>query len=143
MSGFRERRSANEARGGEADDLPAALVTGATSGIGAAFARELPSRTALLLTGRNRERLEQMRAALGHSDREVDCVQADLARGKDRDKLISRASEFGIDLLINNAGLGPYGPVLENDADFKRTGAEVNVVATADLTRHLLPDMLS
>jgi short-subunit dehydrogenase len=87
-----------------------ALVTGATSGIGAAVARELPSRTALLLTGRNCERLEQMRTILGHSDREVDCVQADLARVKDRDKLISRASEFGIDLLINNAGLGPYGP---------------------------------
>lgn len=65
------------------------------------------------------------------------------ARLEDRDKLISQAEKFGIDLLINNAGLGPYGPVLENDADFERTAAEVNVVATADLTRHLLPGMIS
>ena len=44
-------------------------------------------------------------------------MQADLARRDDRDKLIARAEEFEVDLLINNAGLGPYGPVLENDAD--------------------------
>ena len=62
-----------------------ALVTGATSGIGAAFARELPAATALLLTGRNGERLAKMRAELERSDRKVDCVQADLARREDRD----------------------------------------------------------
>ncbi|MCD6071939.1 MAG: hypothetical protein K0S42_2455, partial [Microvirga sp.] len=38
---------------------------------------------------------------------------------------------------------GPYGPVVENAADFERTAAEVNVVATADLTRRLLPGMIS
>jgi NAD(P)-dependent dehydrogenase (short-subunit alcohol dehydrogenase family) len=119
------------------------LVTGATSGIGAAFARELPAQTALLLTGRNRERLDEMRAVLGQPGREVDCVQADLAFIEDRDKLISRAEAFGIDLLINNAGLGPYGPVLQNDVDFERTAAEVNVVATVDLTRRLVPAMIS
>jgi uncharacterized protein len=120
-----------------------ALITGATSGIGAAFARELPAATALLLTGRNDERLAEMRAELERPDREVDCVQADLAGPEDRDKLIARAEEFGIDLLINNAGLGPYGPVLENDVDFERTTAEVNVVATTDLTRQLLPRMIT
>lgn len=119
-----------------------ALVTGATSGIGAAFARELPAATALLLTGRNGERLAEMRVELERADREVDCVQADLARAEDRDRLIARAEEFGIDLLVNNAGLGPYGPVLQNDADLERTAAEVNVVATADLTRRLLPGMI-
>ncbi len=119
-----------------------ALITGATSGIGAAFARELPDQTALLLTGRNRDRLDEMCTVLGQPGREVECVQADLARIEDRDQLIVRAEEFGIDLLINNAGLGAYGPVLENDADLERTAAEVNVVATADLTRHLLPGMI-
>jgi short-subunit dehydrogenase len=84
-----------------------ALVTGATSGIGAAFARELPAATALLPTGRNGERLAKMRAELERPDRKVDCVQADLARREDRDKLIARAEEFGIDLLINNAGSVP------------------------------------
>jgi short-subunit dehydrogenase len=71
------------------------LVTGATSGIGAAFARELPARTALLLTGRNRDRLDEMRAILGQPGREVDCVQADLARLEDRDKLIRRPRSSG------------------------------------------------
>jgi hypothetical protein len=83
-----------------------------------------------------------MRAVLGQPGREVDCVQADLAFIEDRDKLISRAEAFGIDLLINNAGLGLYGPVLENDVDFERTAAEVNVVATVDLTRRLVPTMI-
>jgi short-subunit dehydrogenase len=120
-----------------------ALITGATSGIGAAFARELPAATSILLTGRNSERLADMRAELQASGREVDCMRADLARLEDRDKLIAQAEGFGIDLLVNNAGLGPYGPVLENGADFERTAAEVNVVATADLTRRLLPGMIS
>jgi short-subunit dehydrogenase len=119
------------------------MVTGATSGIGAAFARELPAATALLLTGRNDERLAEMRAELERPDREIACEQADLARPEDRDRLIARAKEFGIDLLVNNAGLGPYGPVLENNAEVERTAAEVNVVATADLTRRLPPGMIS
>ena len=75
-----------------------ALVTGPTSGIGAAFARELPAATALLLTGRNGERLAEMRAELERPDREIDSVQADLARPEGRDKLVARAEEFGIDL---------------------------------------------
>jgi short-subunit dehydrogenase len=120
-----------------------ALITGATSGIGAAFACKLPAATALLLTGRNGERLAEMRAKLERPGCEIDCIQADLTQVEDRDKLIARAQEFGIDLLINNAGLGPYGPVLENDADVERTTTEVNVVATADVTRRLLPAMIA
>jgi uncharacterized protein len=119
-----------------------ALITGATSGIGSAFASALPS-TDLLLTGRNGDRLAEMRAELERPDREVDCVQADLACIEERDTLIGRAEEFGIDLLVNNAGLGRYGPVLDNDAGSERTAAEVNVVATIDLTRQLLPGMIS
>jgi short-subunit dehydrogenase len=60
------------------------LVTGATSGIGAAFMRELPAATALLPTGRNGERLAEMRAELERPGRDVDYVHADLARPEDR-----------------------------------------------------------
>ena len=120
-----------------------ALITGATSGIGAAFARELPDETNLLLTGRNRERLEQMQASLGRPGRKVACIEADVARIEDRNQLVSAAQSFGIDLLINNAGLGAYGPVLENDAEIELAAAEVNVVATADLCRRLLPGMIA
>lgn len=119
-----------------------ALITGATSGIGSAFASELPSRTDLLLTGRSGDRLEEMRAALGRYGRRVDVVQADLTQDDGRENLIARADAFGVDLLVNNAGLGSYGPVLENDADAERAAVEVNVVATAELTRQLLPGMI-
>jgi NAD(P)-dependent dehydrogenase (short-subunit alcohol dehydrogenase family) len=87
--------------------LRRALITGATSGIGSAFTSALPS-TDLLLTGRNGGRLVEMCAELERPDREVDFVQADLACVEERETLISRAEEFGIDLLVNNAGLGPY-----------------------------------
>jgi short-subunit dehydrogenase len=120
-----------------------ALITGATGGIGAAFARKLPHRTGLLLTGRDRDRLEHLRAALGRSGREVETLQADLALVDDRDRLVSHANAFGIELLINNAGLGAYGPVLANDAELERGITEVNVVAMADLTRRLLPGMIA
>ena len=119
-----------------------ALITGATSGIGEAFASELPEHTDLLLTGRDPGRLEEVRTSLAKPGREVDIVQADLAQVADRENLIERAEGFEIDLLINNAGLGAYGPILENDADAERATAEVNVVATVDLTRRLLPGML-
>jgi hypothetical protein len=120
-----------------------ALITGATGGIGAAFARKLPHRTDLLLAGRDRDRLEHLRAALARAGREVEVVEADLSRVEDRDQLVSHAETFRIELLINNAGLGAYGPVLANDAELERAIAEVNVVATADLTRRLLPGMMA
>jgi uncharacterized protein len=119
-----------------------ALITGATSGIGAAFARELPARTSLLLTGRNRRRLDEMRESLSGAEREVAVVEADLSDPADRERLAARAEALAIDLLINNAGVGAFGPVLENGAAAERTTAEVNTVAVVDLTTRLLPGML-
>ncbi len=119
-----------------------ALITGASSGIGAAFARLLPAETALLLTGRDRAALQQLRDGLAEPDRVV-IVVADLAVAADRERLIAAAESRGIDLLINNAGLGAFGPVLENDARREAEMAEVNVVAPVVLTRALLPGMLS
>jgi short-subunit dehydrogenase len=118
------------------------LITGATSGIGAAFARELPDRTSVLLTGRNRRKLEEMRDSLSGAEREVAVVEADLSDPADRDRLAARAEAFAIDLLINNAGVGAYGPVLDSEAAAERTTAEVNVVAVVDLTARLLPGMI-
>lgn len=119
-----------------------ALITGATSGIGAAFARELPDRTSLLLTGRDRPRLDEMRRELSRPGREVAVIEADLSRPADRDRLAARAEAFAIDLLINNAGVGAFGPVLEHDPAAERATAEVNTVAVVDLTARLLPGMI-
>lgn len=119
-----------------------ALITGATSGIGAAFAAELPVPTSLLLTGRNGRRLAEMRDALRRPGREVAIIEADLSSAADRERLAERAEEFALDLLINNAGTAAFGPVLENEPAAERATAEVNAVAVVDLTRRLLPGML-
>ena len=71
-----------------------ALITGATSGIGAAFAAELPAPTSLLLTGRNRRRLEEMRQGLSRPGRQVAIIEADLSSAADRERLAARAEAF-------------------------------------------------
>ena len=118
------------------------LITGATSGIGRAFAAAIPGSGALLLTGRRQAKLDQLRRDLLRPDREVEVVAADLALPAGRDLVVDAAEAMGVDLLINNAGLGAFGPVLENDVTTERSVLEVNVVASADLTRRLLPGML-
>ena len=119
-----------------------ALITGATSGIGAAFAAQLPAPTSLLLTGRDRWRLEEMRERLDRPGREVAILEADLSSAADRERLAARAEQFAIDLLINNAGSAAFGPVLENEPAAESTTAEVNTVAVVDLTCRLLPSMI-
>jgi uncharacterized protein len=118
-----------------------ALVTGASSGIGAAFATLMPEGTALLLTGRDQAALERLRASLASPDR-VELMVADLTRAADRERLIAAAEARRVDLLINNAGLGAFGPVIDNDPRLEAEMAEVNVVAPVVLTRALLPGML-
>lgn len=119
-----------------------ALITGATSGIGAAFADQLAPTTDLLLPGRDEDRLSATAARLTRPGRTVQTMHMDLADPAAVDALCARAETFGIDLLINNAGLGPVGPFLDNDAELERATVMVNVVAVVTLTRRLLPGML-
>jgi hypothetical protein len=119
-----------------------ALVTGATSGIGAAFARVLPETTDLLLTGRNSEQLVTLREELGVGDRRVETLQADLTRAADRQALIDRAEDLEIDLLVNNAGMGQYGAILDNDPQAEVDTVELNCTAPVALTTALLPGMI-
>lgn len=119
-----------------------ALVTGASSGIGEAFARVLPESTHLLLTGRNHDRLSMIAEELQVDERIVEPLAADLTRADDRHRLIQRAGEVEIDLLINNAGLGQFGGVLDNDPQGEVDTVEVNCTAPVDLTVNLLPAMI-
>ena len=119
-----------------------ALVTGATSGIGAAFARALPEETNLLLVARHADDLSAARAALERPGRRVETVAADLITDEGRNAVIAKAEELEIDLLINNAGVGSFGAVIENTLEFERATVELNVVAVTVLTRALLPGML-
>jgi len=119
-----------------------ALITGASSGIGTAFARNLPRATNLLLTGRNHEKLVALASELALNGREARTVTADLATPEGRRAVIGAAEDAGIDLLINNAGLGRIGRVIDNTAEREAEMVQVNIVAAAELTRALLPGML-
>lgn len=120
-----------------------ALITGATSGIGSAFARRLPATTDLMLTGRDLARLNEEAQRAARPGRRVEVLAADLTLQQDRDRLVARAEEFDVDLLINNAGAGRLGRFLDSPADIEQQTVLLNVVAVVDLTRRLLPGMLA
>jgi short-subunit dehydrogenase len=123
-----------------------ALVTGASSGIGAAFARELASRGAnVVLVARSRDKLTalatQLRAEFGVT---ADVAVADLAEPSAANQLASELSSRGlqIDILINNAGFGLFDLLHEADGAVLAAMIRVNVTALVDLTRLYLPAML-
>lgn len=120
----------------------AALVTGASSGIGSAFARALPSETDLLLTGRDAEALGGLAGELASDERRVEILEADLATDSGPDAVIAAAESFGIDLLINNAGLGRFGKHLDNPPEAEATTLRVNVEAMTRLCRGLVPGLI-
>jgi short-subunit dehydrogenase len=119
-----------------------ALITGGTTGIGAAFARLLPQSTNLLLVARNEEKLAERKAELESPSRTVETVAADLSTMDGRSTVIDKALECEIDLLINNAGAGRLSRVLDNDPEAELATVELNVVAPTVLTRALLPGMI-
>ena len=120
-----------------------ALITGATSGIGAAFSDALPRETNLLLTGRDAARLAEEADKHAADGRRVDTVAADLATEDGRAAVIEAARASEIDLLINNAGFGAYGPSLENGRRVELDMIAVNVTAVVDLIQCLIPDMVT
>ncbi len=119
-----------------------ALITGATSGIGRGFAEALPRSTGLLVTGRNEAKLQDLQIQLANPVREVTTVAADLTTDAGRDAVIERAEELGVDLLINNAGVGQLGRLIDHAPEQERVMVELNVVTPLVLTRALLPGML-
>lgn len=119
----------------------AALVTGATSGIGHAFAMALPESCALVLAGRDEAALERLHQEL--PGRQVQTVRADLATEDGLDVVCGAAERAEIDLLICNAGVGPYGDFLSAEETALRDTVSVNVLAPVVLLRRLLPGMLS
>ncbi|MEZ5245798.1 MAG: SDR family oxidoreductase [Acidimicrobiales bacterium] len=111
-----------------------ALVTGASSGIGAAIARQLATDgTRLVVVARDRNRLEALAAEAG-VDTEV--LVADLSDPADVAMVAARlgATDEPIDLLVNNAGLGFTGRFAELDPARERGVVAVNVVALHELS---------
>ena len=121
-----------------------ALITGATAGLGAEFARQLSkTATRLILVGRREERLNELAASLKAAAPQltVDSVKADLSLSSERERLASWIvhEQIPVNLLINNAGLGDIGPF--DNALWERLSPmlEVNVTALTHLTHLLLP----
>lgn len=122
-----------------------ALVTGASAGIGAAFARELAARGhALVLTARREDRLGALADELRerHSVR-VETVRADLAEPGASVALCAEIERRGIavDVLINNAGYGVPGHYLAQSWPVHADFLQVLVTAPCELAYRLLPGM--
>ncbi len=122
-----------------------ALVTGASSGIGAALARELARQGAkLILTARRRERLEALASELAAQGSEVRVISADLARPEDRQAVYDQTAGSGleVEILVNNAGLGQYGEFATLDLGQELDQVRVNCEAVVHLTRLFVPDLV-
>jgi short-subunit dehydrogenase len=123
-----------------------ALVTGATSGIGAAFARRLASDGYdLVLVARDTARLDATAAELtsAHGVR-VEVIAADLAVPERRRAVVDRlAAEPAVDLLVNNAGIGTGSDFWTSPYEQVHGQLELNVTAVMELTHAALPGMLA
>ena len=116
-----------------------ALITGASSGIGLEFARQLSLEGyPLILVARRRDRLEALRRELG-----TECLllPADLARREDLIRLCEDLVGRKIDIFINNAGFGVSGPFLGTDLMREVNMVDVNVTAQHVLFKYVLHRM--
>ena len=121
-----------------------ALVTGASSGIGAELARGLARRGWNVgVVARRRERLDELAGEL--SDVRAEVLPCDLQDAAARDDLESRVSALGLDVevLCNNAGFGTYDDFASLDRERELAEVRTNVEAVVDLTGRWLPAMVS
>jgi short-subunit dehydrogenase len=111
--------------------LGTALITGASSGIGAAYADRLAKRGYdLVVVARNEQRLNALaRRLAAETGVKVDVLTADLTSRADVRRLEQRLrSDTSVTLLVNNAGIGTRKPVLDEDIDWLEGVIELNVV---------------
>ncbi|MFI1966503.1 SDR family NAD(P)-dependent oxidoreductase [Streptomyces pathocidini] len=136
---MRDRSQPRAAFGAE---RPVALITGASSGIGAAVAERLAADGGwrLLLNGRDPERLSEVARRTGGI-----ALPADLADPGGREKLVRQAEEQGegrVDALVAGAGIGWAGPFTAMPAETVDRLLTVNLAAVVHLVRLLLPGMV-
>jgi NADP-dependent 3-hydroxy acid dehydrogenase YdfG len=122
-----------------------ALVTGASSGIGAATARRLAEHGAsVALVARRKDRLEDLAAEIEKAGRTALVVQADITDRNQAEGVVEQVVErFGrLDTLVNNAGLMLLGPVVGADAEEWDRMIAVNTQGLLYTTRAALPHLL-
>lgn len=123
-----------------------ALITGASSGIGAIYADRLARRGYdLILVARNRERLAALAARITDATQQnVEIIDADLT---DRNAVLAVEAtlrrDASITLLVNNAGIGTHRPLLESDVDEMSRMIDLNVGALTRLTYAAVPGFVA
>lgn len=123
-----------------------AVVTGASSGIGAIYADRLARRGFdLILVARNQKRLDALAKKLTEeTGRSVRVLIADLSEKADLARVEARLeSDTGITMLVNNAGLGATAPLLSADIDEMEHMIDLNVTALARLTYAVAPGLVA
>lgn len=119
-----------------------ALITGASSGIGASIARQLAGRgNQVILVARSADKLNDLAAEIGENST---VLPADLSNREGRAELPDRVAELGhqVDILVNNAGLSTMGRVANADPKAELNVIEVDVAAVVELCTRFVPAMV-
>ncbi|QDV23017.1 SDR family NAD(P)-dependent oxidoreductase [Aureliella helgolandensis] len=120
------------------------ILTGASSGIGWYLASDLVRAGAyVVIAGRRSERLQQLRLSFGNPQKRLIAVTGDITDAEHRQTLVTTAVEQlgGIDLVINNAGMGAIGNFADASAERLRRIMEVDFFGATELTRLALPHL--
>jgi short-subunit dehydrogenase len=122
-----------------------AVITGASSGIGAAFARAFAARGHdLVVIGRHRDRLEEAATELARRYQvTVDTHVADLADPSNVEMLASAIARKRVSVLVNAAGFGTFGPFVDSLPAVQRALVEVQLLTPLRLAATVLPSMIS
>lgn len=112
------------------------LITGATSGLGLEFAKQLKDLGyELILIGRNKKKLESI-SKLGKT------IYCDLSKKEEVLKLCKKLDKENIDMIINNAGIGVYGEFKDTDIDKELEMINTNIISLHILTKHFYKKFL-
>ncbi len=121
-------------------------MTGASSGIGEGIARRVAAEgTDLVVVARDRKRLEALAKELsGAHGIEVEVLRADLSKKAQTASVVERLHDDDtvVDLLVNNAGFGTYGPFVDLDPDEEEREIRVNCQAVVRLCHAVVPGMV-
>ena len=118
------------------------LITGASQGIGKSMAELAAQRGAkVLAAARSVELLTELQEQVRKEGKTLEIVQADVTSAADREKMVAAAQQHfgGLDVLVNNAGIGATGHFCDADADRMRKIFEVNFFGLTETTRAFLP----
>lgn len=123
----------------------AALITGASAGLGLEFACQLAaSGWNLVLVARSADKLETLAQELRTAyNITAQIIALDLSRADATDTLMQAIKDTPVDLLINNAGFGDFGLFQDTDPTRTRQMIDLNVGTLTDLTRAILPQMIT